>query len=44
MASIERLQDSYQNAKFASIAVDLDVIISNIDKKFKEDFDSILGA
>lgn len=41
MASIERLQNSYQGNKFASVVVDLDVLTCEIEKKFGEDFDSI---
>ena len=41
IASIERLQNSYQGNKFASVVVDLDVLTCEIEKKFAEDFDSI---
>ena len=43
MASIENLSNIYQGMKMASVAVDLDIMVSQIEKKFKKDFDNILG-
>lgn len=41
MASIERLQNSCQGIKLASIVVDLDILTCDIEEKFNKDFDNI---